>query len=69
MAGSPTFMDYTLASILTGGTVMIMHGILEGIFIFGGLDSIMLRMLINLLVSGASGFVAIMLVDATGLLK
>jgi len=67
---SPSFWDYFLASVITGTTVVVLQGIFEGVFrsgIFG--DSVLVRLLINLLVSGASGFVAIMIVDATGLLE
>jgi len=63
------FQSYFLASVLTGSTVMVMHGVLEG---FMGLGYVagggIMRLLFNLLVSGLSGFVAIMIVDATGLL-
>lgn len=65
---STTFWDYFLASVITGTTVMIMQGIFEGMFMFAGTNSMLIRLLLNLLVSGASGFVAIMLVDATNLL-
>jgi len=56
--------------VLTGGTVMIMHGVLEGIKLFGfdGLGGIA-GLIGNLFISALSGFVAIMLVDATGLLS
>lgn len=69
MSGSISFTSYFLASILTGGTVMIMHGVLEGIRLFGleGMGGLA-GFIGNLFVSSLSGFVAIMLVDATGLL-
>jgi hypothetical protein len=64
-----SFTNYLLASVLTGGTVMIMHGVLEGIRLFGfdGMGGLM-GFIGNLFISALSGFVAIMLVDATGLL-
>lgn len=64
-----SFTNYLLASVLTGGTVMIMHGVLEGIRLFG-FDSMggLMGFIGNLFISALSGFVAIMLVDATGLL-
>jgi len=48
---------------------MIMHGILEGVSLldFGG-QGALIRFIMNLIVSAASGFVAILLVDMTGLM-
>lgn len=65
-----SFTDYFLASLLTGSTVMIMHGILEGVSLldFGGEGGTLIRFIMNLIVSAASGFVAILLVDMTGLM-
>lgn len=66
---SNSFWDYALAGVLTGTTVMVTQGLLEGMFRFGlGGNSMIVRLIINLVVSGLSGFVAILLVDATGLL-
>lgn len=49
---------------------MIMHGILEGVSLldFGGEGGTLIRFIMNLIVSAASGFVAILLVDMTGLM-
>jgi hypothetical protein len=64
-----TFWDWLLAGVITGATVSIMQGILQGVFMAGFFgDSMLVRLIVNLLVSGASGVVAILLVDATGLL-
>lgn len=66
---TPTFWDWLLAGVITGATVSIMQGILQGVFMAGFFgDSMLVRLIVNLLVSGASGVVAILLVDATGLL-
>lgn len=64
-----TFWDWLFAGVITGATVSIMQGILQGVFMAGFFgDSMLVRLIVNLLVSGASGVVAILLVDATGLL-
>lgn len=68
MAG-PTTTDYILAGLITGTTVMFMHGILEGIFVFTGYSSPLIRMLIQALVSTASGYISIVIVAATNLLS
>ncbi len=67
-SSSITVWEYFGASLITGVTVVIMQGIFESIFLNFGGESMLLRLILNLLVSAGSGFVAIMLVAATGLL-
>lgn len=62
-------LNFLWAGLLGGGIVMITQAIIEGIRIFGGFGNrTLVGLIVNLLVSGISGIIALSVVDAVGLL-